>query len=286
MSVFYRLLREISLWCLLPVIISRILSIAAHIFRWQLLLKSRQINFGLQNTAQIILEGNFLNLFLPGNFGGDVYRTYSLRNESRTLFQSTGLVILDRYFGFIANFILAIPVLIFGTFITRDRILSGIVFLLALAFIAPLIFLTNTKLASISVKSLQRIGLHKASDLGKRTSVALRSILLAPVLLVKLLALSVIMKIFGALQIFFFALGMAITMAFSDLMVFMPLHNIISALPISFNGLGIRETNMVIFFSRMGISSEQITALAFILLAWTYFSALPGGLLLLFRRKS
>jgi hypothetical protein len=61
--------------------------------------------------------------------------------------------------------------------------------------------------------------------------------------------------------------------------VFVPLISLGGMLPVSVNGLGVREALYVLLFGRLGASSELAIALALLYLAVTFVASLPGGVL-------
>jgi uncharacterized membrane protein YbhN (UPF0104 family) len=65
----------------------------------------------------------------------------------------------------------------------------------------------------------------------------------------------------------------------SAVAVFVPLISLGGMLPVSVNGLGVREALYILLFGRVGATSELAVALAFLYLAVTFVASLPGGLL-------
>jgi hypothetical protein len=61
--------------------------------------------------------------------------------------------------------------------------------------------------------------------------------------------------------------------------VFVPLISLGGMLPVSVNGLGVREALYILLFGRIGATTELAVALALLYLAVTFVASLPGGLL-------
>jgi len=61
--------------------------------------------------------------------------------------------------------------------------------------------------------------------------------------------------------------------------VFVPLISLGGMLPVSVNGLGVREALYILLFGRVGASTELAVALALVYLAVTFVASLPGGVL-------
>jgi len=61
-------------------------------------------------------------------------------------------------------------------------------------------------------------------------------------------------------------------------LIFAPLTNLASALPVSWNGLGVRESAYVFFLARVGVASEAAVALALLWLGVVLVGGAIGGI--------
>ncbi len=274
-------LTGVAIWALAATVPAYCANVVFQTWRWRLALQSRQLDLGGWPAARLIFAGNFLSLFLPGSFGGDVYRVYGSYRRAASLLQSAGLVMLERYCGFLASFAMALAAMTLGGFYRRHTVLAILVAGLFLAILLPLALGSSRWLASRADLALRRLALVSAAELLGRVSAALRSLVAAPGLMLRISVLSAAMKLCVAAIIYLLGLGLGLPMSAIDLLVFLPIHTVVSALPVSVNGLGLREINLVAFFTQMGQSAEQAASLAFLLLVWTYLAALPGGIFLL-----
>ena len=261
-------------------------SVLVHTWRWRLVLDSRNLDLGRWETTQLILGANFLNLFMPGNIGGDVYRIHGLRRDAASLLQSTGLVIIDRYAGFSATFLIALAAIVASDFALRHTWIALLVSASFLVFVFPLCIAARPGLAAAAEAFCRRLALFKTAEFLARTTAALGSFLGSASLVLQVMALSIAMKMGMALTIYLLAIGLGLPMQLEDLLVFLPIHTVVSALPVSVNGLGLREANLVSFFTQMGMTEEQSASLAFLLLIWIYATGIPGGIVLLRGRQA
>ena len=76
-------------------------------------------------------------------------------------------------------------------------------------------------------------------------------------------------------------LAVGIDVDFAILLVIIPLIFLTDTLPISINGLGVRESAFAFFFVMNGLTVEQAIAVALLVVAERYLIGLVGGLLLL-----
>lgn len=269
---------------ILGAVAAYLLSLLLHTWRWRLVLASKGSSLGFWSCTRLLVAGNFLNLFLPGNLGGDAYRALGTRGSTAGLLQSTGIVVMERYCGFLATFLMAVAGVATSDFAAREPELTALVSILFGLFLLPVLFAASGSLTRILERSLGR--LPRVASLAVRIVGAVRSFVRSPGLILALTLLSVAMKVCVVAVFRFLADALELEVPWHELLVFLPIHTVVSALPISLNGLGVREANLVAFFTSTGLAAEQAASLAFLHLVWVYASALPGGLLLLRRRAA
>ena len=78
-----------------------------------------------------------------------------------------------------------------------------------------------------------------------------------------------------------YATALLIDISFAELLVIIPLIYLTEALPISINGIGVRDGAFVFFFVMLGQTKEEGLAVALLVLALRYVFGLVGGLVLL-----
>ena len=82
------------------------------------------------------------------------------------------------------------------------------------------------------------------------------------------------------------AAAIQLPVKFTDLLLFVPLLYLAILLPLSFNGIGIRESVFVIFASSWGISSADAVAFSLTVFALNLAGSLVGGLMYWFDRPT
>ncbi len=259
--------------------------VALHAWRWWVLLRFWRIETGFGHLVRLILGAGALNLVLPGNLGGDVYRALGVRGAATGWLPSSGLVVLERYCGWLATFALALPAFVASGFARRQPGLAFVVAGLGAVALAPLALAASRHAAAAAGAGLRRARLNRIAATAETGAAAVRAFVAAPRALGGVLALSAAMKLCVVVTLLLLADGLGLRLRAADVLVFLPLHTVVSALPVTLNGLGVREANLVAFFDRVGLSGEQATSLAFLHLAWIYLVALPGVLFLGSRRR-
>lgn len=253
-------------------------SLALQVRRWDCLLVSESMEIATATIWRWVLAANFLSLFGPGNLSGDAYRAFAARRWARSLSQSVGLVIVERYGGAVAACLVAAPAIPFARLPERGWMAAGVAATLAVLVLAPVGVARRVAAVAQRLARLRGPGRARLRDWTSRALLGLKRMASSPRVLVEVLALSVGLKLTSAVVLLLLARSLGLEVRWVDALVFLPLHTLISGLPLSINGLGLREANLVAYFSLVGLDAEQATSLALLHLLWVHATALPGGL--------
>jgi uncharacterized protein (TIRG00374 family) len=216
----------------------------------------------MRHLSESYLVATFFNNFLPSNIGGDLIRVRDSSRITGSTTTSLAVVAIDRILGFGALYAIAVVAYLAAGPSVRElagaRVALGG---LALVFggLAYLFFRPGT-----SRRLMARSGLSKvawARDKFEKAQSAVHGYRAD---------LGSVWTAFGAslaLQIlvvwYFFAVAHAlrIPLPASAAFVMVPLCTLFQAIPISFNGWGIRESLFVVYFGQIGLPKDG--ALAF-----------------------
>jgi uncharacterized membrane protein YbhN (UPF0104 family) len=196
------------------------------------------------------------------------------------------LVAAERYFGFLAAFLLAGGAMVIGSFPRREPLLAGVVVALLGGFLVPLVAVRMSEAGSRFEQLLRRLRLPRVGSFTARVAAAARSLTSARSVVALVLLLSVAMKVCQVFVLLVLAQALGLELRWDDLMVFLPIHAVVSALPLSLNGLGLREWNLVAFFVAVGLSADQAASLAVLHLVWLYATSSVGALVFVGRSRS
>jgi glycosyltransferase 2 family protein len=275
-------------WVVLGILAYIVVEIAAA-FRWHVLLKVQGIDLSLLRLSGLFLIGMFYNQFLPGGTGGDIMKSYYLLKETPDKKAGALLaVVFDRFIGLVA--LVAITATLIGlrydflaqTTETRN-LLWLLLFLLGTSILTllctfvisgfnlfhalPEKFPGRDKLIEISV------AYHLYAHHWRATLVAFGASIVAH------------LATFATFLCAAYALGAAVPMV--DFFAIMPVERTISALPISFAGIGIREKILQIMLNDLcGVPEATailIGSLSFLIIL---VCCIPGALVYLFYKPS
>jgi len=255
------------------------------IYRWRMLMRPLMPVLTLTRLFGIYCIGLFFNLTFPTVVGGDVVKMYYAGRPSKSYAQSFAATFLDRDAGMLAMMIiasgaiLAYPVVVpgipvslivwsaFATFILGNigifspyfhRLLTGLLRRLHLSRIA-------TKVDTIS-NAFQIMGQHKS-------------------VLIWSLAISFLNQLLVIANTWIMAFGLGIHVSFSNVLIFVPVITLISMIPISLNGMGLREYAFLSLFGGIGILPASCIALGVLTSITIVLTSLPGGIVYVFLRN-
>lgn len=243
-------IREITPWVWTSAFSLLLLAQIISVFRWKIL--SRAIGF-LGSMTQFIVfyfSGMFFNLFLPTSIGGDVLKVFFLsRGEARKL-PAAYSVLADRMFGLLTLVLIgAFTVLInpglLPPFLRNFLWISGLGALGIILF--PL------KMHKILEKHFPKIA--------SRVSMVI-IYWKKPYVLTTAIFLSFLLQVLGIVALPVLAHSLQIDQPISLYFVIFPIVAIVTILPVSLGGLGVREGSFIYLLGLKGVPMEKALVLS------------------------
>ena len=240
--------------------------------KWQLILRSDGVLMLLPYLVRVYMIGNFLSLFLPTSFGGDVYRVLAIRGINRDLAKSTSSVLFDRMSGVFA----LVSICMIAYLALPDQPYDPLILLVYALGVAGFLIVSSN--ATIGVMDASKISLIR--KLGK-VLVSFRNYRRAPRSLIIIILLSFLFQFNIVVINKVYTVALGIDVSFGTLLVIIPLVYLTELLPISINGLGVRESAFGFFFVLIGHSVEEGLAVSLLVISMRYLVGAVGGILLL-----
>ena len=234
--------------------------------RWYFLAHALDFSGPWSTYLRYYFVGMYFNLFLPTCVGGDVLKMhYISRGEPKKL-RATYSILADRLFGLGAMFLLGAGAVLIGRGIL-PRYFEHLLCVTGICIIASLLGLP---LAYKLLSSAWPI-------FGKRLAVPM-IFWKKPKALFAGLSLSLILQVLGMGAVVLLAKDMGLGPPAAFYFAAFPLVAILTILPISFNGIGIREGGFIYFLALKGISAEKALTLSLSFFAIQVVASLIGGL--------
>lgn len=252
--------------------------------RWRLLLLTQRIRIPLRLLLHSYLVGTFFNQLLPTTVGGDLVRVYDTTKFSRAPEAAFLAVVVERLTGILALAVLAL----LGLFISVQRVagvrLTGIVtVMLGLTFL-PLWFVWSPRLSEPLLRVLRRLGGGRIDALVGRVQQALALFGGAKGSLLLVLALAFLLQITVVVHFYLIARALDLALPPSFFFLVVPVATVVIMLPVSINGIGVREGVYVLFFSEFGIPVAGAVAFAWLGFGMVLIYGAAGGILYALRK--
>jgi uncharacterized protein (TIRG00374 family) len=246
--------------------------LALATWRWQLLLEALGCDAPLRWLSASYLVATFFNNFLPSNIGGDVVRVRDGSRLTGSTTASLAVVGIDRILGFGALYVLAAVAFLLG--VPAIRALAGarvVLGGLALVFaaLAYVFFRPGTARRLMALSRLDRIDwirqqFETAQGAVHAYRAQMRTLWLA-------FGASLALQ---ALVVWYYlavARAMRIPLPAAAAFLMVPLCTLLQAVPVSFNGWGLREGLFALYFHQVDLPRESALA----------FSLVGAGLMVL-----
>ena len=244
-------------------------------FQWSRLLGAAGIRIPLWKVCAYYHVGLFFNNFLPANIAGDFSRVVDASRHSPTRAAAFSTVVMDRAIGTLALAGLALVTTVpaIDRFHLRMAYLALVVFFLGSATLVWA--LLQPQFLALIERVLARIGLGRLKPRLDHLAKQLAVFRTRRALLLEVLAIAIVVQVarIGVHVLVARAFGLHIALTFFFL--FVPLLAVIVSLPISFNGIGVREGAGIVLFGWIGVSRTAAFSLQFT----TYLVAVAVSLL-------
>ncbi len=231
-------------------------------YRWRVI--STALGFGGTWTTYLgyYFVGMYFNLFLPTGVGGDFLKAMFLVRERPRKLRATLSVLADRLFGLGAMFLLG------GGAVTIWPGLLPRRFTLVLQAAA-----LGTLVIPFTVWAVRKI-----SDPGDGRFRELLLLFERPGPPAKALALSLVLQSLGMGAVALLAWDMGLSPPPQFYFAAFPLVALLVILPISFNGIGVREGGFIYFLGLKGVGAERALTLSLAFFAVQVLASLIGGM--------
>jgi uncharacterized protein (TIRG00374 family) len=267
------------------------LTIVIGVARWRMVLRVQGLELPLGRAMEISLIAHFFNSFLLGSSGGDLIKAYyAARETHHQKTEAVVTVLVDRVIGLFAMLTFACLMMIPNlSLLGSHPRLAAVAGLILVMIVACSVFLLLAFWGGLSKRWPQaRSWLRRLpkGDLLERALESARLFGKDPIFLLKALGLSMVLNLACVAQVLALAYGLNLALSLKTLLLVVPVIICISALPVTPNGLGIRENLYVMMLAVPEIHVPGTSAMSLSLLAYagSLIWSLFGGLVYLFLR--
>ncbi|MDA2933734.1 flippase-like domain-containing protein [Acidobacteria bacterium AH-259-D05] len=274
---FLSILLAANLIFILMASLVQMMGMLLSVIRWRTILRNFDIHSEFLPLTKITFIGYFFNLFLPSGIGGDFFRAYYLaKREKREISSTLTTTFLERSAGLCA-------LLVIGTFFAafQDIRVEGFRLFYVFLIVISLYLLANVALfhswmhrkisSFLARKNLQQMqakmeliyqGLNTLR--GNKRSI------------VTALGISLVVQFLSVVIVWIAAQAIEIEAPFRIFLIFVPLINLSIMVPLTINGIGLRESLFYLLFSQIGFPVEMAVSLSLVTFSLYLLTALPG----------
>jgi len=266
-------LTEIEYIYLLGVFVVYVTLLVNNTVRWQIVLNAIHAHLPFAVVVKILYISMFFNQTLPSAIGGDAFRMFLAHKAGVDLKGAINGVMLERaatVAGLIGLVVATQPFLLARIGDNPVKYAFPALAVIAALGLIFLMLLDRLPERLQTLKLVRGLG-HLAADTKK--------LFLSPRYALKAISLGVLGNILISLVAYLTAQALAIEVSVLDCLVLIPPVILITTLPISIAGWGVREGAMVAAFAFVGVTEGDAFVMSILFGLISVVFALPGGLL-------
>ncbi|VVB75981.1 Lysylphosphatidylglycerol synthase TM region [Candidatus Tiddalikarchaeum anstoanum] len=248
-------LLSISPFYIIIFIVGSIFSQLIKSIQWIILVKIFT-EYSLKDAFFALIIGTFSGRITPGQVG-DFSRGFIL-SKATGISKSKALstVFMDKIISYFSIFIICF----FSVFLNAFEVNNLLYLIAGFAFFFACIvaFFLYIKYNKFFIRIIPNKFRKRVSEISEKVNDAFKTLMSNKKALFKSLLVSIIYWLFTYFITFVFLLGFKVYVPFYFVTLVFPLITIISMLPISFSGFGLREVSLVYFFGLLNIPAEGV----------------------------
>ncbi len=261
--------------------LERVLSVV----KWRLFLTVKGSAISFWRLFIINYVGGFWGLVLPSSVSADIVRGFYLSRVTADLKLTVTSMAADRFISGVSLVFLAC----LGGWYAGARpglqYLRLVILVVAvLAFSAVFLLFHSGFLRWLDRRIIRNLGDWRILQIARKWIASCLEYRQYPLLLVKGFLLSLAVQVVRVLVFYVVALGFDLHAPLIYYVIFIPLIMVLIMLPVSFNGIGVREVSFVSFFALAGMPQSGAFVVSFAVSVLTTLTTAVGGLIYMFDR--
>lgn len=276
---FGHTLASVSPMLLLTAVLVQLVEAVLSTWRWKTILENFRILIHFPPLLKITLIGSFFNLFLPSSIGGDFVRAYYLsRRQERSMSTTLTTTVLERSAGLCGLLILGTAFAAVHRMDVEGISLLLVFFILNFGYAAANFALFNSwfhRQISRLLRRLRFAHLETKMELVYEGLTTLRKNYSA---IMMSIGISLLIQFLSIVIVWISAYAIHLKVPFYVFLVFIPLINLTIMIPLTINGIGLRESAYYLLFSQIGLPVETAVTLSLLNFVVLLCAALPGAI--------
>ena len=268
---------SVKWWWIIVAILLQVLIFIIGAIRWWVFFRHEHTSNTLRQLIKPYFIGALFNNFLPAATGGDALRAYYIYKQGFDSSLAISPIIVEHAIAVCVMFGMASSVIPFIEFKAK--------WMQQFSIFVPIVFLSLVILLSIIGWSrvygvmhnfLKKQYKFKFIKIILKISKTTHKYLKSPSLVLKITSLSVVAQFMQIVVFFTISQSIDTVMPFSNFILAVPIILIITGLPISIGGFGVREVATITIFSTMGMSNAESALIALLFIPVLVIASFPG----------
>lgn len=234
-------------------------------FRWRILNPDVVSQFKQWQYFRYIIISNIFNIFMPGALGGDIVRSLLVfRSVKKNRLANIFGILVDRFIGFCSIIMLGTMAFFFAPELSSRNQYLIILSIFIIVFLIIITIAISNSLTNIIVRLLRQLGRlgNKFISLIKIWQEVIRYYLKNPQNVFFAFLLCIPIHLLWFAIVYILSINIGINISFISISMITCIVWVITSLPLTFAGLGVRELSFVYLLSLQGISAESAAALS------------------------
>jgi glycosyltransferase 2 family protein len=245
--------------------------------RWQKIAAACDTELAYGSALQLSFIASFFNQVLPSTVGGDGARIWFLARRGAGWARATYSVVIDRIVGVLVLALIVLACLPWTMRLIHDPIARTVILTIGLGAVAAsiLFVLIGTRFRPwLDHWALTR-------HLSAATGVA-ATLCRSPSSMSYIIACSIAIHLLTIVAAWCCIMAIAAPVSFAQVLILLPPVLLISTIPISIAGWGVRESSMIAAFAFAGLAESDGLTLSILFGAAVFVVGLAGGLVWIF----
>ena len=274
------IIKKLNVEYIIPFVLLRFLTISLISFRLQCVLSKQNLNYNLIGVIKLYFIGRFYSQFLPSQYGGDIVKAYIVSKDEQKKTPAFSSILFDRLLGIISNFFLVfVIVLIFMDELSFLGSMRYYLVLVPVVFMAGLYLFSRKPTVNMVCNTFKRL---KFREIGIKIEEFFRSVVSFKkdkFFLLTVFFLSLFMQIINYSSFYTISLMTNMTVHWRYFFIFSPIIFMLTVLPVSLNGIGVRESGNIFFFAKVGVAANQAFSYSLLILFAFVIEGIIGGVI-------
>ncbi|MEN8168920.1 MAG: lysylphosphatidylglycerol synthase transmembrane domain-containing protein [Pseudomonadota bacterium] len=268
LSEVFSTIVETDMWLLLVAQLFQLLSTIIASFRWKLVMQGLGFGQNFPFYMRSYFKGSFFNQGLPTSIGGDALRVIDVARTGHRKRDAFYGVAVDRGLGLVGLLVLNLLANLLAPEMLPRNVFIALNVLVLLGIVGFIVFyyINRIKLLEGWVPTLVLLRISQRLD-----------VVLADISSVgKHLGFSLLIHLMALLSIYFIGSGVGLQFDLLTYMVVVPPVILLTIVPVSLAGWGVREGGMVGLFTLLGADPTLVLSMSIIYGFTLIITSLPG----------